>query len=60
MDWIVESAEGELLGMDLTKEEAVTMAKLLSETRDEPVSVQNIVKGEEIVILPSGSNDHHQ
>ena len=60
MDWIIESAEGDILHTDLMKDEALQKARNLTETRDEPVSVQNIKTGEEIVTLPGGDSEHHQ
>lgn len=60
MDWIIESAEGDLLETDLTESEALNKARTLSETRDEPVSVQHVPTGKEIVILPDSDTEYHQ
>ena len=60
MNWIIESAEGELVAMDCTKDEALSLARELTVIIDEPVSVQDVVNGEEVVILPDGSVEHQQ
>ena len=60
MDWFIESAEGELLAMDLTKEQAVEMARQLVEIRGEPMSLQNIKTSEEVVYMPGGEIEHHE
>ena len=57
-DWIVEDSEGELLAMDLTKDEATEIARRIID--DEPVSTQNLATGEEIIYLPNGEIEHHK
>ncbi|MXY21605.1 MAG: hypothetical protein F4Y49_09775 [Dehalococcoidia bacterium] len=59
MDWIIESAEGDILLADLEKDEAIEKARSLTEARDEPVSVQNIQTGQEIVYLPGGETEQN-
>ena len=59
MDWIIESAEGDILLTDLDKEQAEEKARSLVSERDEPVSVQNVQTGEEIVYMPDGQVEHN-
>ena len=59
VDWIIESAEGEVLETDLTRTEAIAKARKMSELRNKPISVQNVYTGEEIVALPDGETEHH-
>ena len=59
MDWIIESAEGDILLADLEKDEAIEKARSLTSERDEPVSVQNVQTGQEIVYLPDGGTEQH-
>ena len=59
MDWIIESAEGDILIADLEKGQAEEKARSMAETRNEPVSVQNVKTGHEIVYLPDGQTEQH-
>ena len=59
LDWVVESAEGDILETDLTRTEAVSEARKLAESGDKPISAQNIYTGEEIVYLPDGTIERH-
>ena len=56
MDWFVESHDAELLAVDLTEEEAMFLVMGLAIARDEPVSAQSIITGEEIVVSILAAN----